>query len=261
MTDRGDRERAPAWYDDDSFWSAYEPFVFSPQKRRAAAAEVTAVCQLLDVEPGAHLLDLCCGVGRHALVACVLGYRVTGVDRTTAFLARARADADALGIDADALELVEADVRAFRRDRAFDGALNLYTSFGYFEDPRDDLRVAENLRSALRPGGRLVIDVLGKEVLARDFRERAWHEQDGMLLLEERELLDGFSAVRTRWTMIDADDRRHEHSYTLRIYAASELRSLLLEAGFARVSCHGDLSGDPYDQDAERLVAVAVAGD
>lgn len=45
-------------------------------------------------------------------------------------------------------------MRTFRRPAAFDGAVNLYTSFGYFDDQEEDRRVLRNLRESLRPAGR-----------------------------------------------------------------------------------------------------------
>ncbi|NIV31492.1 MAG: methyltransferase domain-containing protein, partial [Anaerolineae bacterium] len=110
---------------------------------------------------------------------------MTGVDRTAAYLQKAR---DAAGVEGLAVEWIEADAREFLRPAAFDLAINMYTSFGYFEDPAEDRRVAENLCTSLSPGGNLVMDLMGKERLARIFSPRSWDElPDGSLFLQERE--------------------------------------------------------------------------
>ena len=100
------------------------------------------------------MLDLCCGVGRHSLELVRRGFRVTGVDRTQAYLDLVAAAAKREALD---LELVRQDMREFHRDESYDGVINLFTSFGYFEDPRDDQRVVDNVYASLRSGGVLVM--------------------------------------------------------------------------------------------------------
>jgi trans-aconitate methyltransferase len=89
------------------------------------------------------------------------------VDRTAFLLERACERAQAAGLD---LELVQADMREFRRPAAYDLAVSLFTSFGYFDALEDDLRVLRNLRASLTPSGVLVMDMVGKEWLARHFQ-------------------------------------------------------------------------------------------
>jgi len=181
------------------------------------------------------------------------GFRVTGVDRTRAFLDEAGRAAAEVSV---AVELVEGDMRAFERAGAFDLALNLFTSFGYFEDPGDDLEVARRFERSLRPGGVLVMELVGKEVLARDFEARAWREADGTLMLDQRELSRDWGWIRNRAISIRGSDRS-EVVFEHRLYSAVELRTLLLEAGFAAVGAFGGLDGRAYDEAALRLVIVA----
>ena len=105
------------------------------------------------------------------------------------------------------IEWVCADMREFRREESYDGVINLFTSFGYFEDFEQDRRTAGNMCASLRPGGVLVMQLMGKEVLARIFRPRDWHEQDGLLVLEERKVRDSWSWIESRWPLISAEGR------------------------------------------------------
>jgi SAM-dependent methyltransferase len=243
-----------AWYENDDFWEAVAPLLFSRERIALAPQQVDQALALLRPNSGAAVLDLCCGIGRHSLELARRGYAVTGVDRTRAYLKRARAQAAAEGL---AVEFIESDARAFRRVGAFGGAINLFTSFGYFEDPAEDLKVAENLYASLEPGARLVVDLISKENLARRFRERDWSENaDGTLLLEDRRLRNGWDWLENRWILIKGGERK-EFTLSHRLYAGSELAALLKQAGFAAVTLYGDLSGAPYNHRAERLVAVA----
>ncbi len=243
------------WYEDDRFWESLEPQLFDPARQQAAVGDVEHAIMLLQVKPGAEILDLCCGPGRHSVEFARLGYRATGVDRTARYLDRARARASEHHVSA---EFVLEDMRRFRRPEAFDGAVNLFTSFGYFEDPEDDRRVLRNLHASLRPGARLVMDMAGKEWLAKIYTPKDWVENpDGSLMLFDREVLPGWTLVRNRWIWIRGAERT-EFNFTHRIYSGAELAALLASEGFAVEGIYGSLDGKPYDRNAERLVAVAV---
>ncbi len=208
----------------------------------------------MDLKPGANLLDLPCGVGRHSLEFARRGFHVTAVDRTTRYLDAARNQCAQEGLS---IEFVASDMRVFERSNSFDGAINLFTSLGYFEDDSDDLMVARNFASSLRPGARLVADMNGKELLARKFSERDWHRQpDGSLMLEERKVLGAWERIENHWSLIRGADRI-DGGFTVRLYSGTELATLLKRAGFGAVAIYGSLAATPYDQNAERLVAVA----
>jgi len=241
------------WHDQDDFWRSMAPFLFTDEHWAQASAQVEQVLVLLGVMPGTSVLDLCCGPGRHAFELARRGLHVTGVDRTAAYLDYARKQAQAKGA---VIEFIQEDMRSFCRPNAFDGVINLYTSFGYFEDADADRGVLLNVYRSLRDGGTFVIEMMGKEVLAAIFRERDWREQDGVILLEERRISGDWNWIHNEWTLIDGTSRK-KFTVSHRLYSAAELTSLLLECGFASVDVYGDLSGTPYDHTAERLVAVA----
>lgn len=240
------------WHEQDSFWETMP--MFGQRLIEAAPQDIDSILSLLSITPGSTVLDLCCGVGRHSLELARRGYRVTGVDRTAAYLQIARDRAEAEGLD---LEWIQADMREFMRPEAYAAAINVYTSFGYFDDPAEDRKVIENVFRSLKLGGRLVLDVMGKEVLARIFQARDWQElADGSLLLQERKVRRDWSWLEGRWILVK-DGKRHEYVVDHRIYDGSGLTELLLGSGFEAVRLYGDLEGAPYDTTARRLVAVA----
>ncbi len=243
-----------AWHEDDAFWQTFGPYLFTDERLELARSEADSLIKLLKLDPGAKLLDLCCGTGRHSIEFARRGFAVTGVDRTRYFLDRARKRADDAAVT---IEFVQADARAFERAGAFDAAVNLFTSFGYFDDPADDLKVAHNLCSSLKSGGRAVVDILGKEILARDFRQRDWHSSpDGTLFLEERKLVGAWERIESRWILASAGGIK-EGAISLRLYSGTELAALLTRAGFATVALFGNVNGAPYDHRAQRLIALA----
>jgi SAM-dependent methyltransferase len=245
------------WYDDDAFWTALGPWLFAPAQRAAAAAEVERLVAWLALAPGARLLDVPCGPGRHAVPLAARGFHVTGVDRTRPFLEEARRWADAAGV---VVELVAEDMREFRRPDAFDAALCLSNSFSYFDDPADDRRFAENVRASLAHPGVFVLDLgaLGRELVTRSLRQtqRHWDEMNGALLLQEATVDPLWSRMENRWILLEGG-RRRMLEFAQRLYGAPELSTLLRDAGFSSVDVFGAIGGRPYDHRAVALVAVA----
>lgn len=240
------------WHEDKRLWEETAPIQFSHRAWIAAGEQVESIVSLLGLTSGMRILDMPCGPGRHSLELARRGFSVTGVDRTAAFIGEAQHRAEEGNL---AVELIQMDMREFRRPEAFDAALNLFTSFGYFSDPAEDKKVLENFFVSLRPGGQLLIEMQGKEILARDFRVRDWVEREGVILLEEREIIGGWSRIRTRWIVI-RDGKRKEFTLTLRLYSGAELKRLMEEVGFQGVRLYGDLQGGPYGPEARRLIGV-----
>lgn len=241
------------WYESDDFWSTFKGSMFDEQAWEHAEDEVDDLLALAGAEPGARILDLCCGPGRHTIELSRRGYRVTGVDRTAEFLEECRERADAEGLDVD---LAHSDMRDFVAPGEFDVAVNLLTSFGYFADAADDMKVLHNLLESLRPGGILVLETVGKEVIARIFQRRDWREHEGDFYLYERTVRDGWGWMDNRWIRIDASGR-HEFALGHRLFSAEELCALVRDAGFEDATAYGALDGRAYDTEARRLVVRA----
>lgn len=240
------------WFADDAFWEALYPFVFGAKPRAAASTEVDAVLALAARTPGA-LLDLCCGPGRHAVSFALHGWQVTGVDLSPYLLHHAREYATERGAE---VEWIQSDMRTFSRPAAYDVIVNLFTSFGYFEEPAGNRLVLERTRHNLKPDGVFVLDVVGKEIVARIFEDtRSMEADDGVLFMRAR-VLDGWSRIENTWTFV-RDGKARTYQFRHFLYSADELRALLKEVGFRHVDIYGGLDGSEYGKDANRLVAVA----
>jgi SAM-dependent methyltransferase len=243
----------PPWFEDEHFWESIYPVTFSDDRFTSAEAEVGEFAKLTGTA-FARVLDLGCGPGRHSIPLAKQGAQVTGVDRSPFLLqkARSRAELEKLNI-----EWVEADMRSFVRPDEFDLVINLFTSFGYFGDVEEDLTVLRNIFRSLAPGGFFIIDVMGKEIVARQFAPSAVTKQpDGSIWVQTREIINDWYRIRSHWFLI-RDQKITEVQFDNALFSGREMADLLMRAGFERVKLFGSLQGIPYDLQAQRLVAVA----
>lgn len=249
------------WHTDDSFWEAFAPLMFSPARWENTPAEVDQILELMQPEPGVRLLDMACGPGRHALELARRGFQVTGVDRTERYLQQARKRCREEGL---AVDFVLGDMRSYQPEQPFAAALNMFTAFGYFDQPAENQAALANLAQALQPGGRLLIELEGKETLAAKFQPRDWSEgEDGTLYLQDRRIINDWRQIENRWLVIRqtaAGWLRQEFTFRHWLYSAAELGLMLRQAGFAELQTFGSLAGDPYNHTARRLVIVAQRG-
>jgi len=242
------------WHEQEEWWVNTAQVMFGRDSWETAPLQVDQTLALAGLEPPVRVLDMPCGVGRHALAFARLDCHVTAVDRTAAYLDQART---AIEGQTTSLQFIQGDMREFVRPGAFDLAVNLFTSFGYFEDEDENLRVLRNFHESLRPGGVLVMDLKSKEILAREFTPHDWRElEDGTLLVEERKVTHDWTWMEVRWLLIRGGERR-DYPFSYRLYSASELKQMLVETGFTPIRVYGDLSGTAYDHTARRLVLVA----
>lgn len=242
------------WFENEVFWQDYYPYMFDEKRMASASDEVDQVIALAGYR-GHNVLDLCCGPGRHCVIFSQLGYRITAVDRSVFLLSKAAERASQENAE---VEFVQMDMRDFVRPDAYNLAVNLFTSFGYFEKKEDDIKVLSNLYQSLKQNGALLIDVVAKEILARNIETtRSNQDADGTLFVERHDIVDDWSRVRNEWIIIKngtVKSYKFEHN----IYSGQELKERLLAAGFATVKLFGNLAGDPFDLNAGRLVALAV---
>lgn len=253
---------AAAMYDEDylyffaaprglSEFAVHGPVVPGADTLGEAAAELA--WRLLDLRPGTSVLDLACGHGDLANRLAARGCRVTGLDSSAVFLARARADAAAAGLSA---EYVAGDMRQIPWTGRFERVISWSTAFGYFDDITNRA-VLDGIARALRPGGRLAMDLdnltsfLASYCPSRVVAAR----QDGDMLVDRYHLdaLTGrFEAERT----VIRSGRTRRVNFVKRLFGFPELRDWLLAAGFASVTGYGE-DTQPLTADHKRMIIVA----
>jgi SAM-dependent methyltransferase len=220
-----------------------------------AATQVDQVLTLLDLRAPAHVLDVCCGYGRHSVELARRGFDVAGVDISEVQIANALKHAASAGARP---AFVVGDARALPVRGPFDAAINMFLSFGYFATDEESQAMLDGVARALRRGGRLLIDFWNREIEIRNFQSTVLDRRDDDILEIEDWRFDHL-AGRLSWTntVIYPDGRREAWSQSIRAFTVVEVKTMLERAGFALTALYGSLAGEPYAMDSESAIFVA----
>jgi len=225
-----------------------------PHDEAAALKQAEFAIEAMGLEPGASVLDLCCGYGRHSVILAEQGMRVTGLDRSEVLLARAGEVAAERGV---AVEFRQGDMREVPfADATFGACINLFTAFGYFDAPADNERVLAEVARVLKPGGRFLLDVINRDSLVKRFRPKSWDEVDGALVLHRHHWEADTGQLIEERTIV-GDGERREHVVRLHVYTAPQLSRMIERAGLVVERLCGDLTGSEFTLDSRRLVVLA----
>jgi SAM-dependent methyltransferase len=232
---KGRRRRGKPWFEEifEEDYLRTLPFL-TPQ---ATQSEARFVADSLVVDPGAQLLDVGCGYGRHAMELAARGYHVVARDASLPLLLRGADEAQRRGLD---INFVHGDMRELTFDSQFDGAYCLFSTFGYFDDETNK-KTAQNIARALKPGARFVVEVLNRDYLIADLPSRVWWEGDGCVVLEEVEFNYFSSRIVSNRSVVFDDGRQLEQEISIRAYSLHEFGKLLHAAGFRVVEISGSM--------------------
>lgn len=234
-----------------------------------ARKEVEAVVKVFSkhgVPEGGRVLDLCCGIGRHSVHLAAKGYRVVGVDLSPTLIDRAKELARSLGVEeratfvvADARRVVEA---LEEHAGTFDAVINMYTSLGYYDEEVNEL-ILRNARSLSKPGGLLIIDVVNRDWIVRNFQRVSLSAFGDLEVLELRELDAETSTLHCTFKFYErrGEDLKHRATVNarLRLYSLHELVAILRKTGWAYLEAYGSLNLEPFTVWSSRIVAIAKA--
>jgi SAM-dependent methyltransferase len=225
--------------------------VYGHRDEADAARQADLIHTRLACKPGARLLDLCCGDGRHARVFHERGYEVTGVDLSEVLIRKARKDSP------QEITFVQQDMRAITFEETFDLCVNLFTSFGYFEDPADDLAALEAVNHALREGGCLWLDFLNQAYVRAHLQESSRRDLPGGMIVEEHRRINAEKGRIEKTIILTREWETHEYQESVRLYTHAELEAMVIKAGFRILHVFGDYDGKPFEGDCPRLILAA----
>ena len=235
------------WFE-DWFDSKYYHILYKNRDDAEAKKFIFGLMKQLQLKPGMKLLDLACGKGRHSKTLQELGYNVLGVDLSQ------KSIADAQRWTNNSLSFKVHDMRAVIQGHSFDAIFNLFTSFGYFDSPKDNERMCFSIAKMLEPGGILVIDFMN----ARKVIESLVHEEQKTIEGVFFDISRRYDGMHIHKDIRIADNSHHIH-YKERVQAL-ELADfhVLLEPYFKIDHVFGSLDLKPFEVgESDRLIIIA----
>lgn len=208
--------------------------------------EIDLLLDITGAKTNDHILDLCCGQGRHTLALAERGFaNVVGLDRSRYLirLARRRATERSFNV----IQFREGDARKVGGPpNSFDIVMVMGNSFGYFEREEENLGVLRGIHRVLVEGGKIFLDVTDGKWMKENYQPRSWEWIDqGMLVCRERHLAKDGVRLVTREVVIDSNKGIiADQFYAERIYCAEELEASLKETGFSEIQVHSSLQAE-----------------
>jgi len=212
---------------------------------------------LLEPRRGDSLLDVACGYGRHPLeLASRFGLKVTGIDISPGLIASAKRRAAQHRLE---IEYEVRDARDLAWSSRFDQAIIALNSFSLFS-PEDALVVLRGIHQALRPAGRLFLDLDNKSLYVRlDVSHNDWYLTPGGLTLQEVYFHEATSVEVMRDLIFTTDSEQvTEFIIFKRIYSLGEITDLLSTCGFSVDRAYGSWDLSPLDESSPKMLLVGA---
>lgn len=237
-----------AWYE-QSFGADYL-IVYKHRNLQHAYEEVKRMIEWLSLPQHAEVLDLCCGMGRHAMALAEFGYKVTGLDLSEVLLA----EAHKLDVNGE-VEWLQGDMRNIPLQTSFDAVVNLFTSFGYFSTDEDNEQVLHEVNRVLKPEGQFIIDFLNASYVKQNLVPYSERQVDG-ITIEETRSIEADTVVKRIVVKEDGRQSRH-YEERVQLYTLADFEAMLANAQLHIDQVYGDYNRSPLDPDiSPRLIIV-----
>ena len=233
------KEWYSSWFD-----SPYYHSLYYHRNHQEASDFVSKLVDLIQPAKDAHILDIACGRGRHAIELYRHGYSVTGIDLSPENIKYAKEEAKKKKAS-DTLQFMVHDMRS-HLDRQFSHVFNLFTSFGYFKDPKDNIRTLKSFRTQLAPNGVGVIDFLNPSWVLANLVKEENIEREGVKFSIQR-------YKKGKWLCKDIQFQVDKHNYQFQeqveLLEINDFITLFSQANLQLVDLFGDYQLQAYDKE------------
>lgn len=212
--------------------------------KKKAKEEVSFLIKTLGLPSGAQILDIPCGTGRHSFLLAEAGYNVLGLDISPSCIEIAQKNI----LKNLSYQIGNMQDLSNQKDQ-FDCTLNLFSSFGYFETDKENEQVLEEMISTLKPGGKLVLNLINRNWLLGIYRPAFWFK-DGPLLTVNAGNYDPQTHYNESYmTLKDEVSGATTLSYhRIRLYSPEEIIRLMQKYGLKNVKAYGSYQGEALDE-------------
>ena len=228
--------------------------VYAHRDDASAEREARAAADALSLQPQDRILDLCCGNGRHCRALKRLGFEnVTGLDYSFPLLRHAQSEKPRA-------HYVRGDMRLLPlRDGGLDALVTFFTSFGYFKTNIENLKVLQEMRRALKAGGRYFIDYLNPDYVRAHFEPESERKRGEYCIRERRSFSDDGERVEKEILIENWGGETRTYHESVRLYSYSDMREMLDCADLVLDGVYGDFDGAAFDASQPRMIVWGTA--
>ena len=233
----------------DWFDSKYYHILYQNRDEKEADNFLSVLSKLEFFKKNFKIIDIACGKGRHSLFLSKLGFNVTGVDLSENSIKHAQQ------FETENLQFDVADMRKCYQKNTFNIALNLFTSFGYFEKEEDDIAAIKAMSENLKEEGILIIDFLNSDKVIPNLVQKETKVLDGIRFKISRKVENGFICKN-----INFSDKNKDYNFNEKVKAITlaDFTKLLNFAGMRVINQFGNYNLDLYNpQQSDRLIIIA----
>ncbi|WP_420553671.1 class I SAM-dependent methyltransferase [Tenacibaculum aiptasiae] len=232
-----------SWFD-----TPYYHILYKHRNDADAQFFMRNITSFLNLPKSSHIADLPCGKGRHSVYLNSLGYKVTGGDLSSNSIKHAKQ------FENDTLHFEVWDMRTPLENK-YDAVFNLFTSFGYFDDDKEDITILKSLKNGLKENGVVVLDFLNVEKVKNSLIKEETKSIDGIDFNIKKEIKDGFILKHISFF---ADDKQHSYTEQVKFLTLDKMQSYFENAGLKIKHVFGDYSLNKFNPTtSDRLILVA----
>lgn len=191
-------------------------------------AECDFIVDVAQLQPGARVLDLMCGHGRHALELARRGMEVVAVDNLGDYVQEINKTADKENLPVAAST---EDVQAYRPQATFHVVICMGNSFAFFDEEGSG-KLLETMAASLGSGGKLVIGSwMIAEVALKHFKEKEWMQVGPYKYLLQYHFATNPARIESEHTVIREDGAMEIIEGVDYIFTIDQLRKMMGEKG------------------------------
>tara|TARA_B110000503_G_scaffold141935_1_gene237085 strand:+ start:245 stop:970 length:726 start_codon:yes stop_codon:yes gene_type:complete len=232
----------------DWFNTSYYHILYKDRNDEEAQLFMKNITAFLSLPKTTHILDLPCGKGRHSVFLNSLGYKVTGGDLAKNSIKTAKQ------FENNSLKFKVHDMRQPIKNQ-YDAIFNLFTSFGYFEEDKEDILILQNIKNGLKKDGFFVFDFLNADFIKATLVAKETKIVDAITFHITREIKEGFIVKNITFF---ADEKNHSYTERVKYLNAGKMKAYFEKAGFKITNVFGDYNLANFDaQNSNRLILVA----
>lgn len=236
------------WYE-KWFSNKYYLDIYKHRDEKEARDIINLFQRSVHLPSEAKVLDVCCGAGRHSIELARRGYTVTGFDLSEFLVSQAEESLKKAEEKDLKVEFLIKDMKDFSFDKKYDAAINIFTSFGYFETDEDNFKVFCNVEKSLKSGGYFMFDFINSDNLRNTLVPSSEDEYEGEKVIQKRYIANGF-------VFKDIHIGNEKYTERLKLYTKDELGKALTDAGLEPVNLFGDYYGSSFESEESRRVIL-----